>query len=275
MPLPITARRLGRSNTFALNGGWAEQKIGKRLRDATNAKNIENAKDTKAGKDGKRVSTDRKTRFEGKVTPFLGERIDREALAITGKKRKLAETYPSSTPTAKKVRSAAPSPCPERAKQAIRSAAEEAQPATPEPWDAVKRLRLVIRIPFTDLVEYWKDSEVDIYRPQIHAIEENDDPVVWNPNFSFDQPEGMGPGLVDERDPDPIYEVKYVNCHFRIPGTNLFEYWRDGKVMLGGLAWQPWRRPGKRADWDPYNIAVPAEEYLRRCRAQRMRRFCS
>ncbi|KAL9628834.1 MAG: hypothetical protein Q9204_005630 [Flavoplaca sp. TL-2023a] len=245
MPLPITARRLGQSNAFALNGGWEEQKTGKR------AKRV--------------VSTDRKTRYEGKVTPLLGERIDGEPPA---KKRKVAETSLSSTPPAKKVRSAAPSPCPERAKQARRSAAEEAQPATPEPWDAVKRLRLVIRIPFTDLVEYRKDGEVDIYRPQIHAIEQNDDPVVWNPNFSFDQPEGTGPGLVDERDPDPIYGVKYINCHFRIPGTNLFEYWRDGKVMLGGLAWRPWLRPGKRADWDPYNIAVPAAEYLRSCRRQ-------
>ncbi|KAL8977873.1 MAG: hypothetical protein Q9205_006419 [Flavoplaca limonia] len=249
MPLPITARRLGQSNAFALNGGWAEVKHP--------------------------VSTDRKTRYGGKVTPFLGERIDGEPLEKIGEKRKFAETYPSSTPPAKKVRSAAPSPCPERAKQARRSASEEAQPATPEPWNAVKRLRLVIRIPSTDLVEYWKDDKVDVYRPQIHAIEENDDPVVWNPNFSFDQPKGTGPGLIDEQDPDPIYEVKYINCHFRIPGTNLFEWWRAGKVMLGGLAWQPWRRPGKRADWDPYNIAVPAEEYLRRCRAQRMRRFCS
>ncbi|KAL8896275.1 MAG: hypothetical protein Q9192_003176 [Flavoplaca navasiana] len=272
MPLPITARRWGQSNAFALNSGWAEQKIGKRLRDA-NTKNVENAKDTKEGKDAKRVkpfvSTDRKTRYEGKVRPFLGERIDGEPLAKESpdKKRKFAEAYPSSTPPAKKVRSAAPSPCPERAKQARRSASEEAQPATPVPWDAVKRVRLVIRIPFTDLVEYWKDGEVDVYRPQIHAIEENDDPVVWNPNFSFDQPKGTGPGLIDEQDPDPIYEVKYINCHFRIPGTNLFEYWRAGKVMLGGLAWRPWLRPGKRADWDPYNIAVPAEEYLRRCRS--------
>ncbi|KAL9011987.1 MAG: hypothetical protein Q9180_009136, partial [Flavoplaca navasiana] len=86
MRLRITAPRWGQSNAFALNGGCAEQNIGKRLRDAT----------------------DRKTRYEGKVRPFLGERIDGEPLAekspSPGKKRKFAEAYPSSTPPAKKVR---------------------------------------------------------------------------------------------------------------------------------------------------------------------------
>ncbi|KAI4266125.1 MAG: hypothetical protein L6R38_008945 [Xanthoria sp. 2 TBL-2021] len=135
----------------------------------------------KVARKGKVVeASDRKTRFGGKARPFIGERLEGEPLTTTArsKKRKSGEAYPSSpsTPPAKQARRATPSPSPATAERNRRS-------VLPSPEEM---------------------------RPAPPA------PVVWNENFSWNQPVGMGPGIVEDREPDPIYEVKRINCHFRV-----------------------------------------------------------
>ncbi|KAL8646768.1 MAG: hypothetical protein Q9226_006719 [Calogaya cf. arnoldii] len=89
-------------------------------------------------------ASDRKTRFGGKVRPFLGERLEGEHLKARprSKKRKLGKPYPSSasTPPAKRARRAEPSPSSpdtvERRRRSALGSPEETRPAPPAPAPA-------------------------------------------------------------------------------------------------------------------------------------------
>lgn len=166
----------------------AEQNFTKKLLEAgfdVLTPNIENARKGKVVE-----ASDRKTRFGGKARPFIGERLEGESLTTTprSKKRKSRKAYQSSRSIApiKKVRSATPSlsrsiPLTRKARSTARS---------PSPATAEQNRRSVSLSP----------EEIRF---------------VWNNNFSWNQPVGTGPGMIEGRDPDPFYEVKRINCHFR------------------------------------------------------------
>ncbi|KAL8916621.1 MAG: hypothetical protein Q9172_006218 [Xanthocarpia lactea] len=173
-------------------------------------------------------ASDRKTRFGGRKRPFIGELVEGEPLFTTprSKKRKAEGPYPSlpRTPPRNKVRKvASPQPARPSPPREMRSASpspEEIRTAPPPPEKTVS----------TTDSESESESDID-------PVGYDDEPIVWNDNFSWNQPEGTGPGLAnDSRDPDPIYEVKRINCRFKVSGTNTTEYWRNGKRIFDGPA---------------------------------------
>ncbi|KAL8856343.1 MAG: hypothetical protein Q9178_007034 [Gyalolechia marmorata] len=170
--------------------------------------------------------SDRKTRFGGRKRPRIGELIEGEPLFTTprSKKRKTKRPYPSLPPTrprnkVRKVASPQPArPSPPREMRSASPSPEEIRTAPPPPE---KRF---------STTESESKSDID-------PVGYSGDPIVWNDNFSWNQPEGTGHGLAnDSRDPDPIYEVKRINCRFKVSGTNTTEYWRNGKRIFGGPA---------------------------------------
>ncbi|KAL8664885.1 MAG: hypothetical protein Q9168_007825 [Polycauliona sp. 1 TL-2023] len=247
----------------------AEQIFIKKLKDI-GFDAVQAVKDIRAAKIKNDEESRRKTRYEGKVTPFTGERLEGEHLTRTPrkqKKRKAEEAYPSppSSRPAKKVRKATPSlpPTPAKAGPSKRTGLPSPSPSpSPEAGRRPQKVTLLLRIPGTDLVESWSKGEHEVFRPDILPIEQNNDPVVWNEDFDLNQPEGTGPGLIDAQEPDPICSVKRINCRIKIPGTDTWEYWRAGKVVIGDLKWQPWESAEKRADYDPMIYGVKAEDYL-------------
>ncbi|KAL8772453.1 MAG: hypothetical protein Q9209_002404 [Squamulea sp. 1 TL-2023] len=180
--------------------------------------------------------SDRKTRFGGTKRPFVGERLDGEPLTTTArsKKRKTDRPYPSPPSTPPEKRLQLTPPAPSRGK---RSAAPELEE------------------------RFWMASSKSQSRGET-IIEENQTPIVWNKDFSWDQPKRTKSDFDDDLyDPDPIYEVKRINCRYKVPGTNMTEYWRNGTMTYGGPFWRPWMVHPKV---DGYNIELMAEIYRRR-----------
>ncbi|KAL8736469.1 MAG: hypothetical protein Q9166_000261 [cf. Caloplaca sp. 2 TL-2023] len=169
--------------------------------------------------------SDRATRFRGTKRPFMGEKIEEDAVTTTlverrSKKRKSDGPYPS------------PPPSP---------------PSRPR-----KKHRLMTRRQRQIWDENNNDNGNNGYeainpKPRVPLLE----PLEVNVGFrevNWNQPEGTGPGLNDLVDPDPIYQVRRINCRLRIPGTNLTAYWENGNPMVTcGPGWRPWLNPRARA----------------------------
>ncbi|KAL8789515.1 MAG: hypothetical protein Q9213_001128 [Squamulea squamosa] len=181
-------------------------------------------------------ASDRKTRFGGTKRPFLGERLEGESLTTTprSKKRKIDGPYPSPPPTPPGKRLRLTAPAPPRGRRS----------AAPEPEE---RFRM---------------SSPESQSSGETIIEENETPVAWNHAFDWDQPKRTESESDDDlRDPDPIYRVKRINCRYKVPETNMWEYWRNGKMIFGGPLWRPWLAQPKV---DGCSIKLMAEIWRRR-----------
>ncbi|KAL8688553.1 MAG: hypothetical protein Q9224_004854 [Gallowayella concinna] len=228
------------------------------------------------------------TRFRGTKRPFLGEKLEGDAntMALRGTKRKVSGPYPSPSPTPpkksrKRQRSRAPSPPSCRYNDTSSSS---------RPTDGSNN----------DIDMDRNDSDNRDYL-SLDAIEENNESVYLDPNYSFDQPVGSGPGLrEDSEEPDPIHNVKRINCRFRIPGTELMEHrkdgkttvyggpddpifkvkrincryripgtkmmehWREGEMSICGQGWKPWLTPlsvMKKSPWHESNLSPVEREW--------------
>lgn len=84
-----------------------------------------------------------------------------------------------------------------------------------------------------------------------------DEEIEWNPEFDYKQPEGTGPGLIAEEEPDPLYNVKRISGHFRVPDTNLTEHWVNGERRTYHRGFEPWVLP--KAGKDPVTGVWMAE----------------
>ncbi|KAL8866968.1 MAG: hypothetical protein Q9174_005965 [Haloplaca sp. 1 TL-2023] len=69
----------------------------------------------------------------------------------------------------------------------------------------------------------------------------------WNWNFSWQQREGTGAALHDPSpgEPNPVVNVRRINCRIRVPGSDIVEHHRKGRVELCGPDRKPWTRQGE------------------------------
>ena len=69
----------------------------------------------------------------------------------------------------------------------------------------------------------------------------------WNWNFSWQQPEGTGAALHndEEEDPNPMLNVRWINCRIRVPGSDIIEHHRKGRVELCAPGRKPWTQQCK------------------------------
>ncbi|KAL8805352.1 MAG: hypothetical protein Q9182_002026 [Xanthomendoza sp. 2 TL-2023] len=210
------------------------------------------------------------TRFQGIKRPFLGERLEGDASTspARGQKRKIIGPYVSPSPTPptepqdKKRKVSGPPSSPLPIPILTR---RKTQPArAPSPPSNESNMTSSSSFPATDDDNDNQNNdnndgdtnEVDMDSNNNQNTDNNngdnandvdmdnddrdDDRPILDPDYSFDQPEGTGPGLQEESwEPNPIYEVRKINCRFRIPGTQLMQHRKDGETKIYGFPDDP------------------------------------
>ncbi|KAL8734469.1 MAG: hypothetical protein Q9181_003172 [Wetmoreana brouardii] len=172
------------------------------------------------------TQSDRATRYRGTKRPFIGERIEGTPITKSPPRRRGAQL--------REKRSASPSPeLQPTSRPRPNSLQLTTPPTTPRSFDGGSN------------DENGHDDDGDCTMSVCDSVDDYSDseiPTFWNRRFDWNQRPGTGPGIIEERDPDPIYEVVRINCRFKIPGTNWTEYHRGNSTVICGPNTKPWER---------------------------------
>ncbi|KAL8701272.1 MAG: hypothetical protein Q9201_004997 [Fulgogasparrea decipioides] len=181
------------------------------------------------------TQSDRVTRYRGTKRPFIGERVEGTPITKSPRRR-------GAKPREK--RSASPSPEP-----------HDKSSESPESSPTFRPQHNYLKLPTpphtpksSDGVSddhNGSDGDGDCTMSVCDSVDDYDDseiPTIWNRRFDWNQRPGTGPGIIEERDPDPFYEVRRINCRFKITGTRWTEYHRGKSTLICGPNTKPWER---------------------------------